>query len=135
MANPTASTTGGLTRRLLAGVALAAFAFAGAHRLSMLMLPDGNVVALLIAAAAAAGVAIVTLRHAIAPMVANQADLQVRYEGGPGRRTARSADGLGNHRAFHEELERQVAAALRYEVPLSLFLIDLDEFKAINDSR
>jgi diguanylate cyclase (GGDEF)-like protein len=42
--------------------------------------------------------------------------------------------GLGNHRAFQEEIERQWAAATRYGRALSLVLLDLDEFKQINDS-
>ena len=42
--------------------------------------------------------------------------------------------GLGNHRAFQEEVERQMAAAHRYGRPLALVLLDLDEFKQINDS-
>ncbi|HEY3524053.1 MAG TPA: EAL domain-containing protein, partial [Candidatus Limnocylindrales bacterium] len=41
---------------------------------------------------------------------------------------------LGNHRAFQEELDRQVAAARRYHTPLALLLIDLDEFKPVNDT-
>ena len=42
--------------------------------------------------------------------------------------------GLGNHRAFQEEMERQWATASRYGRPLALVLLDLDEFKQINDS-
>jgi diguanylate cyclase (GGDEF)-like protein len=42
--------------------------------------------------------------------------------------------GLGNHRAFQEEMERQWATAIRYGRPLALVLLDLDEFKRINDS-
>ncbi|MEA2609601.1 MAG: hypothetical protein QOJ75_1844 [Chloroflexota bacterium] len=42
--------------------------------------------------------------------------------------------GLGNHRAFQEEIERQWSATTRYSRPLSLILLDLDEFKQINDS-
>jgi diguanylate cyclase (GGDEF) domain len=42
--------------------------------------------------------------------------------------------GLGNHRAFQEEIERQWSGAVRYGRPLSLVLLDLDEFKQINDS-
>ena len=41
---------------------------------------------------------------------------------------------LGNHRAFQEELDRQVAAATRYGEPLALLMIDLDDFKSTNDS-
>jgi diguanylate cyclase (GGDEF)-like protein len=42
--------------------------------------------------------------------------------------------GLGNHRSFQEEIERQWSGAVRYGHPLSLVLLDLDEFKKINDS-
>ncbi len=42
--------------------------------------------------------------------------------------------GLGNHRAFQEEMERQWSSATRYSRPLALVLLDLDEFKQINDS-
>jgi diguanylate cyclase (GGDEF)-like protein len=41
--------------------------------------------------------------------------------------------GLSNRRRFHSELEREIAAARRYGSPLSLLLLDLDDFKAIND--
>jgi len=42
--------------------------------------------------------------------------------------------GLGNHRAFQEELSRQVAAAVREASPLSLVVIDLDDLKRVNDT-
>jgi diguanylate cyclase (GGDEF)-like protein len=41
--------------------------------------------------------------------------------------------GLPNRRRFRSELEREIAAARRYHTPLSLLLLDLDDFKAIND--
>jgi diguanylate cyclase (GGDEF)-like protein len=41
--------------------------------------------------------------------------------------------GLGNHRAFHEEFRRELARAARHGHPLSLALIDVDEFKLVND--
>jgi diguanylate cyclase (GGDEF)-like protein len=43
--------------------------------------------------------------------------------------------GLGNHRAFQEELARLVADAQRAESPLALLLVDLDDLKRINDER
>ena len=43
--------------------------------------------------------------------------------------------GLGNHRAFQEELDRQVQESLRYGGPLALLLIDLDDLKRVNDDR
>lgn len=42
--------------------------------------------------------------------------------------------GLGNHRAFMEEFDRQIEESRRYEEDLSLLLLDLDDFKLVNDS-
>jgi diguanylate cyclase (GGDEF)-like protein len=43
--------------------------------------------------------------------------------------------GLGNHRAFQEELARQLTQAERSGTPLSLLLIDVDDLKRVNDER
>jgi diguanylate cyclase (GGDEF)-like protein len=40
---------------------------------------------------------------------------------------------LGNHRAFQEELARQIEEARRHNYPLSLALMDLDDLKRVND--
>jgi diguanylate cyclase (GGDEF)-like protein len=40
---------------------------------------------------------------------------------------------LGNHRMFQEELTRAVAAAARRGEPLAVVLVDLDDFKFVND--
>jgi diguanylate cyclase (GGDEF)-like protein len=45
-----------------------------------------------------------------------------------------SLTGLGNHRAYQEELQDQVALALASGRTLSLALIDVDEFKEVNDT-
>jgi diguanylate cyclase (GGDEF)-like protein len=42
--------------------------------------------------------------------------------------------GLPNRRAFMPQLEHQHAFATRYRSPLSLVLLDLDNFKSINDT-
>ncbi|MGE5591845.1 MAG: GGDEF domain-containing protein [Bacillota bacterium] len=44
-----------------------------------------------------------------------------------------SLTGLPNRRYFFEELEAEVARALRYRFPLSILIIDLDYFKSYND--
>ena len=41
--------------------------------------------------------------------------------------------GLGNHRHFHERLERELAQAHERGLPLTLCLVDVDDFKRIND--
>ena len=42
--------------------------------------------------------------------------------------------GLYNHRYYHERLGQELKRALRYGRPLSLLMIDLDGFKAVNDN-
>ena len=41
--------------------------------------------------------------------------------------------GLYNHRYFYERLTQEVARAQRYGLPLSLLMIDIDDFKRYND--
>ena len=41
--------------------------------------------------------------------------------------------GLGNHRHFHERLQRELATAEHEAKELSLCLVDIDDFKRIND--
>ena len=41
--------------------------------------------------------------------------------------------GLYNHRHFYERLDQEIARARRYGTPVSLLMIDMDDFKAFND--
>jgi len=41
--------------------------------------------------------------------------------------------GLGNHRHFHERLASELEHALNHDRPLSLCLVDIDDFKRVND--
>jgi diguanylate cyclase (GGDEF)-like protein len=41
--------------------------------------------------------------------------------------------GLGNHRSFHERLQRELVAAEEERTPLALCLVDFDDLKSIND--
>jgi len=43
--------------------------------------------------------------------------------------------GLGNHRAFQEELDAQVHEARQTQQPLVILMIDVDDLKAVNDKR
>jgi diguanylate cyclase (GGDEF)-like protein len=49
------------------------------------------------------------------------------------RATRDSLTDLGNHRSFQDELARAVGVAARGDGPLSLALVDLDDFKFTND--
>lgn len=124
-----------LLTRLLIGAMLAILAFVGIQRLALLLLTSDELIAMLSAIAGAGIVATVALRTTISPWLATHADLQVRYEAAVADALRDPLTSLGNHRAFHEDLEREVAAAVRYGVPLTLAVIDLDEFKAINDTE
>jgi diguanylate cyclase (GGDEF)-like protein len=42
--------------------------------------------------------------------------------------------GLGNHRAFQEELHRRIEDAGRHGYPVALAIVDLDDLKRINDA-
>jgi len=70
----------------------------------------------------------------IRPLTQSRADLQVRYQEAVADALRDPLTGLGNHRAFQEELDSQIESATRYDVPVALVLIDLDEFKQINDT-
>ncbi len=128
-------TTGVITRRLLTGVVVAVGAFAVAHQAAVAFVDADPAFAIVVGAGAALAVAAAALGRTIAPLVATQADLQERYEAAKADALRDPLTNLGNHRDFHEELDRQVEASLRYGVPLSLMLIDLDEFKSVNDTR
>lgn len=43
--------------------------------------------------------------------------------------------GASNRRFFSARLDEEVARASRYDAPLTLVLLDIDHFKAVNDSR
>jgi diguanylate cyclase (GGDEF)-like protein len=42
--------------------------------------------------------------------------------------------GLGNHRHFHERLQRELSAAEESSKTLGLVLVDIDDFKSVNDT-
>jgi diguanylate cyclase (GGDEF)-like protein len=95
--------------------------------------PGLRLIASGVLAAALVGVAL--HRLVIAPLAHSRAELQDRYLEALADALRDTLTGLGNHRAFQEELDRQVEAAQRYDVPVALVILDLDQFKAINDSK
>jgi diguanylate cyclase (GGDEF)-like protein len=66
---------------------------------------------------------------------ASRSRLRELYESAREAALRDSLTGLGNHRAFQEAVGRMVEGARRYGTSFSLVLIDIDEFKRINDTR
>ncbi len=100
-------------------------------------LPIAALVALAGLTALLVGLAVWMARQVLEPAVALEQSRRRLHDLYEGARNAARVDfltTLGNHRAFQEELDRQVDAARRYHTPLALVLIDLDEFKSVNDS-
>jgi PAS domain S-box-containing protein len=48
--------------------------------------------------------------------------------------TADGLTGLANHRSFYDHLGQELTRAQRYGTPVSLLMIDIDDFKLLNDT-
>jgi diguanylate cyclase (GGDEF)-like protein len=71
--------------------------------------------------------------------IAGQAALAVRnaqlYEDLRSQVDKDPLTGVLNHRAFYERLELELARAVRSETHVAVLVVDLDDFKALNDTR
>ncbi len=70
-----------------------------------------------------------------AALEASRSRLRELYESAREAALRDSLTGLGNHRAFQEAVARMVEGSRRYGTEFSLVLIDIDEFKRINDTK
>lgn len=70
-------------------------------------------------------------------IIANQAGVTVEndrlYRAVEEQAITDGLTGLYNYRYFYRRLEEEAAKALRYETPLSLLMLDIDDFKRFND--
>ena len=128
-------TRAGLGLRL--ALALGASALTGIVGNTLLAgsLPDPALRGVVSAMAAALLVGAALFLLVVLPLTRSREVLNDRYQAALADALTDPLTGLGNHRAFQEELDRQVEASQRYGVPVSLVIIDLDEFKAINDGK
>ncbi len=115
---------------VLAGSAIVAVV---AYWLLAFVLPDLSLRAVVATGVSVGGAGIMLHLTVVRPLVEDRAELHDRYAAALADALTDQLTGLGNHRAFQEELDRQVAQAHRYGVPVSLILLDLDAFKAVND--
>ncbi|HEX6139051.1 MAG TPA: EAL domain-containing protein [Candidatus Limnocylindria bacterium] len=118
-------------------LALGASALAGivVERLLATAVDSLAVRVLLSALTAAILVGLALHRMVVMPLTRSHGELHQAYQAALADALADPLTRLGNHRAFQEELDRQVESSHRYGVPLALVLIDLDAFKAINDQH
>jgi len=95
--------------------------------LTTLARAEGHMVAVVLAVTLGAlVVGLGLLAVALRPIARAIAQLETRATTDP-------LTGLGNHRAYQETLHRETARAARDLLPLALALIDVDDFKTIND--
>ena len=90
-----------------------------------------------LAGSLAIGMAMAT-RHVLGPierLVESGERLRGMYQDARNDALVDTLTGLGNHRAFQEDLARQLDSARQQEYPLSLALIDLDDLKRTNDEQ
>ena len=57
------------------------------------------------------------------------------YEEARARAITDGLTGLYNHRHFHERLREELVRAARYQLCLSVIMLDVDDFKALNDTE
>jgi diguanylate cyclase (GGDEF)-like protein len=134
---------GRIRRRLTLGLLLPFCALMGAATIEGFWDADGTrqLVAILVLVVGAvtlpATMAIVarSIMREAATLDLERAEMHELY--GQARRAALidGLTGLGNHRAFQDEMARQLEDAKRQNTPLALLLFDVDGLKAVNDER
>lgn len=134
-ARPVRESRAGLGLRLVVALGASAVAGIAVDRLLAGVVREVAVRGLLSALVAAALVGLALFYLVVSPLARSRADLNNRYQAALADALRDPLTGLGNHRAFQEELDRQAEAAQRYGMPLSLVIVDLDEFKLINDGQ
>lgn len=93
---------------------------------------------LLVIVVAAPALAVILAAWAVRPaesLVASIDSLRELYDQARLESLVDPLTGLGNHRAFREELDRAVEASRRDERPVALLLLDLDALKRVNDEQ
>ncbi|MDO8736982.1 MAG: diguanylate cyclase [Thermoleophilia bacterium] len=73
------------------------------------------------------------LKAANRELTASNQELKILHEQALERSETDSLTGLRNHGHFHFQLAKEIERSKRYERPLSLLMLDLDNFKQVND--
>lgn len=64
----------------------------------------------------------------------SRTEMSMLYEAARADALRDALSGLGNHRAFQDELDHHFEWHRQYKVPFALMLIDLDDLKVVNDT-
>jgi len=123
----------GLIWRLMIALTAAAAAGIGVDHWLAAAVGSTGMRVLISAGSSAALVGVALWILVVLPVTRAREALHRRYEAALADSLSDPLTGLGNHRAFQEELTRQVEAAQRYGTPVALAIIDLDGFKQVND--
>ena len=84
------------------------------------------------------GLAVWMSRQVLNPAEAlekSRSELQRLYEAAKADSMRDGLTGLGNFRAFQEELDRQIEWFRRYKVPVALLVVDVDDLNVLNESE
>jgi diguanylate cyclase (GGDEF)-like protein len=101
-------------------------------------LPVVSMVVLTVLAVAIIGLAMWMSQQVLRPAEAleqSRSELQRMYESAKADSMRDGLTGLGNFRAFQEELDRQIDWYRRYKVPLALLVVDVDDLNVLNESE
>jgi diguanylate cyclase (GGDEF)-like protein len=101
-------------------------------------LPVLPMVALIAGAVVMIGLAVWMSRQVLKPAEAlekSRSELQHLYEAAKADSMRDGLTGLGNFRAFQEELDRQIEWFRRYKVPVALLVVDVDDLNVLNESE
>ncbi len=101
-------------------------------------LPLLPMVLLIAGAVVMIGLAVWMSRQVLKPAEAlekSRSELQRLYEAAKADSMRDGLTGLGNFRAFQEELDRQIEWFRRYKVPVALLVVDVDDLNLLNESE
>jgi diguanylate cyclase (GGDEF)-like protein len=101
-------------------------------------LPLVSMVVLVVLAVAMIGLAMWMSQQVLRPAEAlekSRSELQRMYEAAKADSMRDGLTGLGNFRAFQEELDRQIEWFRRYKVPVALLVVDIDDLNVLNESE
>ncbi|MFL5679128.1 MAG: EAL domain-containing protein [Chloroflexota bacterium] len=130
-----------IRRRLIATILVEFAALMAVAAIELFWAPPGSslgIIAILLAAVAlppVMGLMAQRVLDAVVQLETERRQLVRMYGRARSAALVDALTGLGNHRAFQEELARQLDAARRHSTPLALLIVDVDDLKKVNDQQ